>query len=364
MMKDRDQKAKALRLAVANRWLPQLEVDIEPLRALDAKAPLVTDLDVLAEMPDILTGFRSLVFDCKTKAKESPVNRALWLSGLLKKMGGAHGFCILKKKSIALDHRLFADALGVTLVTESDFELYASSTSIDYKGKLGHMASIDVWENYYTSVRKFKGLERGLSYLRSEYWLADSASDSCRKTLAVLRRLHPEFDPEKAAHVALFFDFSALFARSLALIANQVFKAHFHPDIQKDLSEALLVLLYGGREAYEHRNELYQRVLEKNSGQEVASLSLPEWDAFLKLFRQLLDAPVDVQYCPSILREVGFAYLEGDTQSAFAQTLCSERPQAARFSILIAGYLAKASKLPHEFIKIADDLLIPLQPVA
>lgn len=363
MIKDRDQKAKALRLAVANRWFPQIEVNIEPAGALSAKAPPVTDLDVLAEMPDLLTGFRSLVFDCKTKANESPVNRSLWLSGLLKKIKGAHGFCILKKNKIELDHRLFASDLGVTLLTEDDFELYAGSTSPAYHQNLGHLASIDVWENYFSAVGNFEKLAPAMSFLRSEYWMVDSAADSCRKTLAVLRKLHPEFDPTKAAHVALYFDFAALFSRSLALIASQIFKAHFHPEIKKDLSDALLVMMYGGREAYEHRNELYQRIQEKNSGAEASNLSLPEWDAFLKLFRQLLDAPVDVQYCPSILREVGFAFFAGDTKQAFAKTLCSERPQAARFSILIASYLAKATKLPPEFGKFADNLLIPLQPI-
>lgn len=363
-MKDREQKAKALQLAVANRWFPQLEVNIEPTRSLDAKASLVTDLDVLAEMPDILTGYRSLVFDCKTKAKESPVNRALWLSGLLRKINGAHGFCILKKKKIALDHRLFADDLGITLLTEDDFQLYAEATSPEYRGCLGHLASIDVWEHYFDAVGNFEKLEPALSFLRSGYWMVDTAADSCRKTIAVLRKHHPEFDPAKAAHVALFFDFAALFARSLALIVSQVFKAHFHPDVQKDLSDALLVLMYGGREAYEHRNELYQRVQEKKSGNFTNILSLPEWEAFLKLFRQLLDAPVDVQYCPSILKEVGFSFFLGDSDKTFAKTLCCERPQAARFTILVASYLAKATKLPPEFSKIADDLLIQLQPIA
>lgn len=363
-MKDRDQKSKALRLAVANRWLPQLEVDIEPVRAVDANAPLVTDLDVLAEIPDLLTGYRSLVFDCKTKAKESAVNRAMWLSGLLKKINGAHGFCILKKKKIELDHRLFADELGVTLLTEDDFELYARSTSPDYDRPLGHIASIDIWENYFAAVGKFEKLQLGLAFLRSEYWLAESAADSCRKTLAEIRKLHPEFDPDKKAHVALFFDFAALFGRSLALIISQVFKAHFHPDVQEDLSDALLVLLYGGREAYEHRNELYQRILAKSPEGGATNLSLPEWEAFLKLFRQLLDAPVEVQYSPSILKEVGLSFFVDDADQAFAKTLCSEHPQAARFSLLIASYLVKAAKLPPEFGKLTDQLLIPLQPIA
>jgi len=51
MIKDRDQKHKALRLSVANRWFPQLEVDVQPGRAVRENAPLVTDLDVLSSFP-------------------------------------------------------------------------------------------------------------------------------------------------------------------------------------------------------------------------------------------------------------------------------------------------------------------------
>jgi hypothetical protein len=39
------------------------------------------------------------------------------------------------------------------------------------------------------------------------------------------------------------------------------------------------------------------------------------------------------------------------------------RAQAARFALLISDYLCKATKLPPEFGKLADDRLLPLQPV-
>jgi len=125
-MKDRDQKAKALKFIVANRWFPQIEIDLEHRESLTAKSPLITDIDVLAEIPDLFSGFQSIIFDCKTKAKESPVNRALWLSGLLKKINGKHGYCIMKKKNVYLDHRLFAEDVGVTILTQEDFQLYAN----------------------------------------------------------------------------------------------------------------------------------------------------------------------------------------------------------------------------------------------
>lgn len=364
MMKDRDQKQKALKLSVANRWFPQLEVDVEPGRAISEKAPLVTDLDVLASIPDQFKGFRSVVFDCKTKAKESPVNRALWLAGVLKRMNADQGISILKKDVIELDHRLMANRLGVILLAEDELDLYANATTRGYGGVLGHVGDIDAWDQLYDITTNFPKLDAGMRFLRSTYWMADDAAEACRKTLATIRNLYTEFDPAKPAHVAMFLDFCSLFARSLAIVVCQLFKAYLHPASQADLSEALLVMLYGGRDAYQHRNEMFKMVKQsKSPDQPAPDLSLPEWDAFLQLTRQLLDAPGEAQRAPLILREVGFCFLRGDTSYSFAKTLCSETPQGARFALLTPGYLCKAGKLPPEFAKLADNAILPLLAV-
>jgi len=94
---------------------------------------------------------------------------------------------------------------------------------------------------------------------------------------------------------------------------------------------------------------------------QVPNLSLPEWDRFLRLTRQLLDAPSAVQNIPLILREIGFAMLNGDSACTFAKSLCIESPQTARFSLLVTDYLAKAARLPSEFGTISDNTLIGLQ---
>ncbi len=158
MLKDRTQKHQALRLAVANRWFPQLEVDVQPERALSVRAPLVTDLDVLASIPDQFKGYRSVVFDCKTRAQESPVNRALWLAGVLERLGSDQGFCVLKKNAIELDHRLFANRINVILLAQDEFELYAKSTCQGFGGVLGHTSDIATWESLFALTQRYPKL--------------------------------------------------------------------------------------------------------------------------------------------------------------------------------------------------------------
>ncbi len=363
MIKDRDQKHKALRLSVANRWFPQLEVDVQPGRALKEKAPLVTDLDVFSSIPDQFKGFRSVVFDCKTKGKESPVNRALWLAGVLQRLKADQGFCVLKKDQIQLDHCLMATRLNIVLLTEEEFDVYAKLTCPGYTGLLGNVAEIDLWEQIFAIPSRFPKLEVGLQFVRSSFWMIDDSAEACRKTLACLRGLHQELDPSQPEHLTIFFELCAIFARSLAVVVCQIFKSYLLPANETDLADALLVMLYGGREAYEHRNELFKLLKSKGTEQMPIDLSLPEWDRFLQLVRQCLDAPFELQRAPLILREAGFSALRGDTKREFAKTLCAESPQGARFSLLIPTYLGKAAKLPPEFAKIADEILLPLVPV-
>ena len=148
-MKDRDQKAKALRYCVAKRWFPQLEVDVRPGRHVGKKAALVTDLDVLAFIPDEFLGFRGVVFDCKTRARESAVNRSMWLRGILDLMQADLGVCILKKSAIESDHKLAATELDIVLLAEDEFDIYANATCSQFDSPVGAIGEIDTWDAFF-----------------------------------------------------------------------------------------------------------------------------------------------------------------------------------------------------------------------
>jgi hypothetical protein len=100
--------------------------------------------------------------------------------------------------------------------------------------------------------------------------------------------------------------------------------------------------------------------MAKNAEQPVPDLALPEWERFLQLCRQLLDAPMEMQRVSLILREVAFSFFRKDPDRSFGKLLRAESAQAARFAVLIPTYLAKAAKLPPEFITKTDNVLLPL----
>lgn len=348
-MKDRDQKAKALRYCVAKRWFPQLEVDVRPVRHVSDKVALVTDLDVLAFIPDEFRGFRAIVFDCKTGAKESAINRSMWLRGILDLMQAEIGVCIMKKSAIEADHKLVATELDIVLLAEDEFEIYAEATCPQFNGQFGATGEIDVWESLLEIRLKYPKLEPPLRYLRSEFWMQKDAAVACRHVIVKLHAVRGELNPAKEEHQYIVCDMAALFAHSLAKICSYLFKAYLHPKRQVDLDEAVKLLIYGGRDSYEHRNSLYKLLKQQEgSNDTIEELSLPEWQRLIKLIRQLLNAPLDVARAPLILREIGFSRLRSGDRS-FACTLCQEAPQAASFAVLIVGYLFRAGKLPDDF---------------
>lgn len=348
MLKDRQQKELALKFIVSQHWFPQMEIDVRTQVQTATTPLLLTDIDVLASIPDPFTGFRDVLFDCKTKAKESPINRALWQGGLINHVGAAHGFCILKKASIPVDHRISASELRVTLMTEEDFEIYAEAISPSFSACDAACARMDLWESYFDIGKAFPKLREAVEFTRSGYWMLEKEAGALRNTLVSLQQVSNELDPSQPSHVALVGSHAALFLRSLSAISAEIFHAYLKPKSNDDLAEALKLLLYGGRSAYEHRNQLWI-LLKKSKGIEnPPDLQLPEWDRFLKLFRQILDSPAEVLHGALLCREMAFC-AAGGSGTLYAKELANSRKQGARFAILCLGYLDKAAGLPPEF---------------
>lgn len=394
------QKADALRYAVAKRWFPQLELDVATFITI-AKTPTnITDLDVYASVPDDFAGFRSVIFDCKTKRGESPISRAMWQKGLMGRLGADRGVCILRIPRIEADHRYTAAQLGVTLVAESEFAAFAAATAPEYSSPLGAVAEIERWDQFFAISSRFQRLEPAIRFSRSGFWMSETAAEACTRTIFLTTALRPELDPAKPEHLAVVADLAALLSHALARVVASVFASYLQPGEQSDLSRALLYFLYGGKSSYDHLNRVKRMLVESQvtaktapaplhsviegagcaphvaatgevdkpadaprrgrggavrSAEPVAKdLQLPEWDRFVELVRQLLDAPIEVSRAPLLLREIAFAALgtgvgNSDGVTHFARVLAGASPQGARFAILTLDYLCRAARLPREF---------------
>jgi hypothetical protein len=361
MIQDRGLKARVLRYATGKRWFPQLEVDVLPRTATAAKDRPLTDVDVLAAIPDEFDGYRLLLFDCKTKKKESPISRALWLRGVMDHLNATRGICVLVTERIEPDHRFNASQFGVVLVTEEEFAKYSEATGSRSDSSTAHVTNIELWDRFFEIKTKYRGLADTVDFSTSTYWMTRSDSEACRKTIGEAVRIRPEVDPSKKEHLALFFDLSALFMHSLARLVARVFASYLQPESRDELSDALLTLLYGGRDHYEHLTSLKKLVAAASPGVQNGKLTLPEWDRFLQLVRHGLDAPFELPYAPLLLREIAWTHLAETNNLSFANLLALEKRQAAKMALLGAEYISRAGKLPPEFTTIASDVLINLQ---
>lgn len=362
MIKDRVQKEKVLRYVISKDWFPQLEVDVSSRVTIGDKVLNITDIDVMASIPDDFCGYRTLIFDCRTGRRGSPISRALWQKGLMSRIGADRGICVLGKTDIEADHRYTSAQLGINLVSEIEFEDFANATSSRYKEGLGALANINLWDRFFSIGSMFTTLIPAITFSKSRYWMAENEAEACRKTVMLLLKLKPELDPDKREHVAIVGDLCALFMHSLAIIVSKIFAQYLQPRHRNDLSNALLFLLYGGRDSYKMRNILRQRMLAAEGSEQVDTiLSLPEWDMFVQTVRQALDSPVELNRTPLIIREIAWSILAETGDREFAKQLSSRFPQGARFAVLGLDYVCKAAKLPPEFRTILTTELMAIQ---
>ncbi|MES2359056.1 MAG: hypothetical protein V4529_12060 [Gemmatimonadota bacterium] len=355
MMQDRAIKGKVLRFAVAKRWFPQVEVDVIPTVSTSATSDKpITDIDVMALVPDPFVGFRKVLVDCKTKKSESPIARTLWLSGLMGRVGAVQGVCILKRARVEPDHRFYAAQYGVLLLTDDEFDEYAQAMGAPRSTPTGFVGDIEFWEMLFEIASRYRNLAPAVEFIRRGYWQSTDSAEACRRTIVQLTKIAGEVDPSIPSHHALFGSAVALFLHALTGVVNTIFAGYLRPETKDQLSAALLLIFFGGREAYLYKNTIAKLFHEQqNPGRKPPDLAPPNWDGFLQLVRHCLDAPSAVAHGPLLVLETGFAQLrrtDADSHhDEFASMLSKTEPHAAKFGILAGEYLQRAAGLPKEF---------------
>lgn len=368
-IKDRDQKELVLQFCLSRDWFPHVEVDVYPIRQVSRRASAQTDIDLLALIPASLGGFNRHIFDCKTKAKESPINRVFWLHGLMNQLGVQTGTCLLKKDSIEIDHRLSAFDLGISLVDESEFsEWTVSLGGLNTAGSTIYSLAekFDAWEDLLTSDRRNPALTSAVLFIRSGFWQVRDSAEAARKCIFLLKSIRGEIDPNKPEQIALAVYIATLFAIASASLAQRLFSIFVLPKSQTVFEEALRVSLYGGRDAYEQRNAIYKLLVKERGHEDPEALGVPGWEHFSRLIRQMMEAPIEAAYTAHILQELAFAMLKSieKIDSPRAQKISNKNKRAAQYALNLSSYLFKATKLPPEIETAASAMLLALITVS
>lgn len=330
-----------------------------PPSRVGRRVSMVTDIDVLAVVPDPVLGGQTVLFDCKTKASESGANRSLWLSGLKSHFNAEQAFCVLKKANIESDHRQVAQDLGVLLIPEDEFAIFAKVSAGRDLDEDAAVANIDAWEKIAGLKTRFPVLAPLLEYRAGDFWRNRSAHAGCRKVVANVLEFRAEFDPIHIEHEALFGDLASLFALSISSLVASIFRIMLLPASGADFDDAVRMKLYGGRDEYEQQNRLFKLLKQARHGADFCEdLTPPEWPRFIKLLRQLLDDPNAAVRSALVLKESAFSLLV--EESGYLRAISKNDGQAVRFAILLADYFSRATRVPPEFGQRLEQRLLML----
>lgn len=363
MIKDRAQKASVLRLSVRKRWLPQLEVDVEPSQRTERTKYLLTDIDVLAIASSTMGPHSKFVFDCKSGARESAIGRAFWLHGVMARSRATRGFVILNDRiGINRDHRLSSSDLGITLLRESEMEPFAAGLNSSISPIDSSAASIEAWEEFLEIKAKYPNLIDYLEYSRSSYWMVKGSGEQCRKLVGKLRRIRAEIDPGKREHLAIFGDALCLFLHAVSEMSLDLFMLLLRPSSREEFSDALLAILYGGYDNLEAAQKIRRIALGAEEEDPVSIF--PDMPRFEHLILEVLQAPLQALPAALMARELAFRNLMGTPETVTSREIACEYPYVSKFIFLAVSYLVKALRLPPEFAEVYISQMTAIQTAA
>jgi len=344
-MKDAHQKEMISRHFGARGWYTQIETPVFFESSLEAKPKEITDIDVLALRPGNDLRWELILADCKTRKGQSPVNRALWIKGLMDYYSATSGIIILGgSKNIEKDHKLFAADLNITILHESEFDNY--DRSIIYPdGSKDYPVSAEDITGLKNLGERYPKIVPLLNYIYCIAWNEANRIEYIRKVIGELKSTSKEIDPNNNDHIAAFYEACSIFSIGLAECTGIVFNQYLKPDTKKDLDEALRVIIWGGRSQYEFISKL-RRELMTAKGVKPTELTLPNWDIFIELSRNLLENPRLAFSLPYLFQRVSVDIQKGIDVLSFTG---KNELLLLKFAMLTSQYLCAAAQLPPDF---------------
>ncbi len=345
MIKDSVQKQKAVRYCVAHGYVPYMECLVRFSGDTSDSISDITDVDVFGIRPAGEMPTRRLVFDCKTLAKTSGVNRALWAAGLLRLIAADEAFVILVKAA-PQGHRLAASKVGVHLFSEKLFDQYAKASSSDYVDQITYLDNLLAWDALWDMRTKFPRAATLVEYLTSEAAFEQNPAAGFRSLLSRLKQTEGELDVSKPEHRMLY---GIVVSQAITFLAGVVreFNTLFDPEMKQDaFQKSLRNYIWGGREGYELRKRL-QVALHADRPENGQEVQLPGWDSLVELVRSFLDAPLLAGSSALPIKDLAFREFSPPSLLADARikSELTSNSRARQFALSVNRYIGSLSRL-------------------
>jgi hypothetical protein len=348
MIKDRDQKQIALKLCAAREMLPSMEVNVRSRLALSERDADITDIDVLGVQIGMAGRVERILFDCKATNKWSPINRALWASGLRTLTDSAAAY-VIQRKNIDRSHKAAAAQMQAYLYEEGEFRAYAASSYQLFDRDFSYAADMERWDTFFSTSKKFPALESPLFILNGEVPVERDASRALRRCLAAVIHARGELNPERSEHVLFYGVAMSWIVFLVAAIANQIQEFAVHTLNKEEFAKTLGYYVWGGRELY----ELSRRIkAAKHPGSEIEGNGEPlrGWSTFVGLVRSLLEEPAAATSLGYLCREITWRAAGPRLEIADRRLtkFLDNNNRARQFIIMASRYMSEHFNLPEE----------------
>jgi hypothetical protein len=355
--KDRFQKQLSIRFVLARGMAPIPEVAVPSLSDLSDTVEVLTDLDVLGIECGADGGLRRTIFDCKSSSRMSPINRAFWAAGVKDYVGCNEAFVILGNPAVA-NHRFSALSIGVDLHDELSFKELGRTIDVSFPADNCYQSSIDRWtvltERYGANDWSLPllDLSRNVAPVSQFPWV------TFRKTLYELRAAKGQFDPKKDAHVAIFLDVLASTFILWTTIGRDIRRFYDASMDRSAFEKVLRFYLWGGREAYQTRQQLHEKVNRETP----APMELPGWSELVSFASIVVGAPQNIFECSIYCRELAIrcATEANDRFDSALQERLKSSSRIRQFTLALSDTLIAAGGLPTDLGKRIQDLLFAL----
>ena len=358
--KDRSQKDLLCRHFGAQGWYVQPEVPVFHQGGVHEQQKPITDIDVLALRPGLDLRWDLVLGDCKTLRGQSPVNRSIWLRGLMEHFSASSGIIVLRHgRPIEPDHMLFAASLGISLVEESEFKFY-DQAALYPGGSADYRISVRELTEIRELPERYPRLESLCEYIYQLAWNEKNRLELLRRVIGEAQSVAREIDPSRPEHLALTLDTVGVFTIGLAECVGTIFSQYLRPETLEQLDDALKMLIWGGRSQYLFVAKLRHDLMVAK-GKELGSsgaLALPAWDRFLQLVRSMLEYPKLAFSVPQLLQR---AAIEAYHEQPFLSHTTYSDLLLLKYSMLAATYFCRAANLPLQTGTLLEDKFIRRQ---
>jgi hypothetical protein len=168
-----------------------------------------------------------------------------------------------------------------------------------------------------------------------------------RKCVGAARTVRREVDPARTDHLAFILEAASVFGVGFAACVGTIFHQYLLTNNASELDEGLKVLIWGGRENYEHLSSLRRQYLEaRGITTDEGGLALPEWQQFVHITRSFLAAPKLAFRMPQLLRSLAIDLITNNQTPLAAYG--ARDLMLIKLSMNAATYFASASGFPPD----------------